>query len=122
MAISKSDAAEGHKLLKLQLLLVGVALAVSGMFWLPQGNTNPTSHVLFTFIIGNCNWLAVLLAAPVIRQKSPPGLDRLSGRSSPYRRASELDRVGGKLDGRGPARAPIQSWIGSILVMACFSR
>jgi hypothetical protein len=41
------------------------------MFWLLLGNTNPTPQVLFTFIIGNCNWLAVLLAAPVIKQKSP---------------------------------------------------
>jgi sigma-B regulation protein RsbU (phosphoserine phosphatase) len=56
---------------RLQILLVGVAAAVSGIFWLLQGTTNPASQVLFTFIIGNCNWLAVLLAAPLIKQKSP---------------------------------------------------
>ncbi|HTB13224.1 MAG TPA: PP2C family protein-serine/threonine phosphatase [Bryobacteraceae bacterium] len=56
---------------QLQVLLAGVALAASGVYWLLQGNTNPASQILFTFIIGNCNWLAVVLAAPLIRQKSP---------------------------------------------------
>jgi sigma-B regulation protein RsbU (phosphoserine phosphatase) len=50
---------------------VGVAVAVSGTFWLLKGISNPTPQILFTFIIGNCNWLAVLLAAPLVQQKSP---------------------------------------------------
>ena len=56
---------------QIQMLLLGIAAAVSGLYWLLQGNTNPTTQVLSTFIIGNCNWLAVLLAAPLIKQKSP---------------------------------------------------
>ena len=57
---------------QLQLFLLGVALAISGMFWLLQGNTNPTPQFLFTFIIGNFTWLAVTLSAPVLlKQKSP---------------------------------------------------
>jgi hypothetical protein len=31
------------------------------MFWLLQGNSNPTAQFLFTFIIGNCTTLAVVL-------------------------------------------------------------
>ena len=57
---------------QLQLFLLGVALAVSGMYWLLLGNTNPTSQFLFTFIIGNLTWLVVTLSAPVLlKQRSP---------------------------------------------------
>ena len=56
---------------QLQMLLAGCAVAVAGIFWLLRGSTNPIGPVLFAFIIGNCSWLAVLLAAPVIKQKSP---------------------------------------------------
>src|SRR5580704_1994890 len=55
-----------------QLLLLGIAVAVSGLYWLLQGNANPASTVLSTFIIGNCNWLAVGFATQVFtKQKSP---------------------------------------------------
>ena len=55
-----------------QLLLLGVAITTSGLYWLLQGNTNPTPQFLFTFIIGNCTALAVFLAAPVFtKQKFP---------------------------------------------------
>jgi hypothetical protein len=57
---------------RLQLFLLCIALAISGLYWLLQGNTNPTSQVLFTFIIGNCTWLAVTLSAPLlIKQQFP---------------------------------------------------
>jgi len=56
---------------RLQLLLLGVAAAVSGLFWLLQGTTHPAMQLLSTFIIGNCNWLAVLLVAPLLRQRAP---------------------------------------------------
>ncbi len=57
---------------QMQLVLLGVAVALWGMFWLLQGITNPTPVFLFTFIIGNCTSLAVLLATPLItEQKSP---------------------------------------------------
>jgi sigma-B regulation protein RsbU (phosphoserine phosphatase) len=71
VAIPKLMPAGGISFWQFQLLLVGVAVAISGMFWLLQVNTNLTSQILFTFIIGNCNWATVLLAAPVIKQKSP---------------------------------------------------
>lgn len=67
----KLTPASGLSFWQLQMLLVGCAVAVTGIFWLMQGITNPIKPVLFTFIIGNCTWLAVLLAAPVIKQKSP---------------------------------------------------
>ena len=68
---SKVTQVAGLSFWRLQILLVGVAAAVSGIFWLLQGTTNPAPQVLFTFIIGNCNWLAVVLATPLLRQKSP---------------------------------------------------
>jgi phosphoserine phosphatase RsbU/P len=67
----KRTPASGLSFWQLQVLLVGCAVAVAGIFWLLRGNTNPIQPVLFTFIIGNCAWLAVLLAAPVMKQKSP---------------------------------------------------
>jgi hypothetical protein len=69
--LPKLTPAGGLSFWQLQILLVGVAVAVSGIFWLLKGITNPTPQILFTFIIGNCNWLAVLLAAPLVKQKSP---------------------------------------------------
>jgi sigma-B regulation protein RsbU (phosphoserine phosphatase) len=69
--LSKRTAVGSLSFWRLQALLVGVAVAVSGIFWLLLGNTNPTTQVLSTFIIGNCNWLAVLLAAPLLRQDPP---------------------------------------------------
>src|SRR5690348_12886712 len=67
----KLNPAGGLSFWQLQMLLVSLAVAVAGIFWLLQGITNPVPPVLYTFIIGNCTWLAVLLAAPVIKQKSP---------------------------------------------------
>jgi len=67
----KLTSASGLSFSQLQMLLVGCAVAVSGIFWLLRGITQTITTVLFTFIIGNCTWLAVLLAAPVIKQKSP---------------------------------------------------
>ncbi len=69
--LPKLTPAGGLSFWQLQILLVGVAVAVSGIFWLLKGITNPTPQILFTFIIGNCNWLAVLVAAPLVKQKSP---------------------------------------------------
>ncbi len=67
----KLTPASGLSIWQLQILLVGCAAAVAGIFWLLQGLTNPIKPVLFTFILGNCTWLAVLFAAPFIKQKSP---------------------------------------------------
>ncbi len=57
---------------QIQILLLGIAVALSGLYWMLQGNTNPTPQVLSTFIIGNCNWLAVVLAIPVLTRQKPP--------------------------------------------------
>jgi phosphoserine phosphatase RsbU/P len=57
---------------QLQVLLVGIAAAVAGLYWLLQGNTNPTSQLLSTFIIGNCNWLAVVVAMPAFTKQKHP--------------------------------------------------
>lgn len=62
----------GFSFWQLQLVLLGIAIAASGLFWLLQGNTNPTPQFLFTFIIGNCVTLAVALAGPVFRNQKPP--------------------------------------------------
>ena len=67
----KLTPAGGLSFWQLQILLAGVAVAVSGIYWLLRGITNPTAQILFTFIIGNCTWLAVLLAAPLLKEKSP---------------------------------------------------
>jgi hypothetical protein len=57
---------------QLQLVLLGIAVAVSGLFWLLQGNGNPTVQFLYTFIIGNCTTLAVVLAAPLFVNRRFP--------------------------------------------------
>jgi sigma-B regulation protein RsbU (phosphoserine phosphatase) len=62
----------GIDIWRLQLSLLGIALAVSGLFWLLQGITNPTAPFLFTFIIGNCTTLAVVLAAPLFTERKFP--------------------------------------------------
>jgi sigma-B regulation protein RsbU (phosphoserine phosphatase) len=57
---------------QIQLILLGIAVALSGLYWLLQGNIDPIPQFLATFIIGNCNWLAVVLAVPIFtRQKAP---------------------------------------------------
>jgi hypothetical protein len=57
---------------QMQLVLLGVALAVWGMFWLLRGNANPIPVFLFAFIIGNCASLTVVLATPIITELKSP--------------------------------------------------
>jgi sigma-B regulation protein RsbU (phosphoserine phosphatase) len=57
---------------QVQLVLLGVAVAVWGIVWLLLGDANPTQDFLSTFIIGNCAALSVFLATPIVtKQKSP---------------------------------------------------
>jgi sigma-B regulation protein RsbU (phosphoserine phosphatase) len=57
---------------QIQMLLLGISVAVSGLYWLLQGTVNPASQLVSTFIIGNCNWLAAVLATPLFaKQKAP---------------------------------------------------
>ena len=57
---------------QVQLLLLSVAVAIWGIFWLLLGIADPTEEFLFTFIIGNCASLSVFLATPILtKQKSP---------------------------------------------------
>ncbi len=57
---------------RMQLVLLYVAVALWGMLWLLQGITNPIPVFLFSFIIGNCTSLAVLLATPIIAELKSP--------------------------------------------------
>jgi hypothetical protein len=55
-----------------QLVLLGVAVAIWGIVWLLLGDANPAQEFLSTFIIGNCAALSVFLATPIVtKQKSP---------------------------------------------------
>ncbi len=57
---------------RLQLALLGIAVAVTGLFWLLQGIRNPAPQFLFTFIIGNCTTLAVVVAVPLFGNRKFP--------------------------------------------------
>ena len=57
---------------QIQLLLLGIGVAISGLYWLLQGNANPIAQTLFALIIGNCNWIAVVLATGVLSKRKPP--------------------------------------------------
>ena len=62
----------GFGVWQFQLMLLGIAVAVSGLFWLLQGTLNPTGVFLFTFIIGNSITLAVSVAAPLLVNRKAP--------------------------------------------------
>jgi uncharacterized membrane protein YjjP (DUF1212 family) len=69
----------------MQLVLLGVAVAVWGMFWLLLWKADPTTVFLFTFIIGNCTSLVVFLADPHITKQEFQANDSLAGiRRSTY--------------------------------------
>jgi sigma-B regulation protein RsbU (phosphoserine phosphatase) len=55
-----------------QGLLLGIAVALTGLFWLIIGFVNPTAQFLFTFVIGNCVTLALAYATPVFANKKFP--------------------------------------------------
>jgi phosphoserine phosphatase RsbU/P len=57
---------------QVQLLLVGIAVAVIGLFSLLQVNTSPAKQFLFTFIIGNCATFTLVLAAPLFSNRKFP--------------------------------------------------
>jgi len=57
---------------QMQFVLLGVAVAVWGMFWLLRGSANPIPIFLFAFIIGNCASLSVILATPIITELKSP--------------------------------------------------
>jgi sigma-B regulation protein RsbU (phosphoserine phosphatase) len=57
---------------RMQLVLLGVAVAVWGMFWLLRGDVNPVPVFLFAFIVGNCASLSVNLATPIITELKSP--------------------------------------------------
>jgi sigma-B regulation protein RsbU (phosphoserine phosphatase) len=62
----------GFNFWQAQLALLGIAVAISGLYWLLQGLTNPTPQFLFTFIIGNCTTFATAVAAPVFTKRKSP--------------------------------------------------
>jgi sigma-B regulation protein RsbU (phosphoserine phosphatase) len=50
---------------RFQLVLLAVALAVSGLYWLILGSAEPVESLVFTFIVGNCAAITVRIASPV---------------------------------------------------------
>lgn len=57
---------------RLQLVFFAIALAVSGLFWVIQGTLHPLANFLFTFIIGNCTTVAVILTLPLFGKRPFP--------------------------------------------------
>jgi phosphoserine phosphatase RsbU/P len=57
---------------QLQLVLLAIAAAVSGLFRVILGSTHPIANLLFTFIIGNCATLALVLTAPLFGSRAFP--------------------------------------------------
>src|SRR5271165_4311193 len=57
---------------QLQLALLGLAIAMWGLYWLLQGVTNPTPQFLFTFIIGNCTILTMVQTVPLFANLKSP--------------------------------------------------
>jgi len=55
----------GISLWRMQLVFLAVTVAVSGLFWVISGTAHPIAILLFTFIIGNCTTVAMILAAPL---------------------------------------------------------
>jgi sigma-B regulation protein RsbU (phosphoserine phosphatase) len=57
---------------RFQLVLLAVALAVSGMYWLIIGSAEPVESLIFTLIVGNCTAIAARIASPVYAHRSFP--------------------------------------------------
>lgn len=57
---------------QMQLVLLAIAVAVSGLFWLMRGYAHLPANLLFTFIIGNCTTLAITLATPFFGKRPFP--------------------------------------------------
>lgn len=63
----------GFTFAQFQLVLIAIALAVSGMYWLIQGSSQPMQSLLFAFIVGNSTGFAVRVASRVYARRSFPG-------------------------------------------------
>ncbi|MGA7413929.1 MAG: hypothetical protein WBW33_25860, partial [Bryobacteraceae bacterium] len=57
---------------RLQLVFLAIAVAVSGLFWVILGTAHPIANLLFTFIIGNCTTLVMIIAAPFFGKRPFP--------------------------------------------------
>lgn len=57
---------------RFQLVLLAIALAVSGMYWLILGSAEPVESLIFTFIVGNCTAVIARIASPAYARRSFP--------------------------------------------------
>src|ERR1700730_13482808 len=62
----------GTSLLRFQLILCGIALAVSAMFWLTQGSPDFVSTLMFTLVVGNFTNASLAIAAPLFSKRRFP--------------------------------------------------
>jgi sigma-B regulation protein RsbU (phosphoserine phosphatase) len=62
----------GFSFARFQLMLVAVGLAVSGMYWLIVGSSQPVESLIFAFIVGNCTAVTVTLASPAFARRRFP--------------------------------------------------
>jgi sigma-B regulation protein RsbU (phosphoserine phosphatase) len=62
----------GTSLLRFQLILCGIALAVSALFWLTQGAPNFVSTLMFTLVVGNFTNASLAIAAPLFSKRRFP--------------------------------------------------
>lgn len=54
-----------------QLVLAGIAVAVSGLFWFLQGEPNLAGTFIFTFVVGNITVVLLAILAPLFSRRSP---------------------------------------------------
>src|SRR5580658_9085847 len=57
---------------RFQLVLLAVALAAAGMYWLIAGHTNLLADLLFALIAGNCTHVWMRVTAPVYGRRTFP--------------------------------------------------
>src|ERR1700736_1372302 len=62
----------GTSLLRFQLILCGIALAVSALFWLTQGAPNFVSTLMFTLVVGIFTNGSLPIAAPLFSKRRFP--------------------------------------------------
>jgi phosphoserine phosphatase RsbU/P len=62
----------GSSFWRFQLVLLAVALAAAGMYWLIAGRTNLLADLLFALIAGNCTHVWMQVTAPVYGRRTFP--------------------------------------------------
>lgn len=62
----------GISLLRYQLILCGIALAISAVFWLTRGSPNFLSTLIFTLMVGNFTNASLALTSPLFSRRPFP--------------------------------------------------